>query len=103
MLLKMSGSQPSVNWEALAALVPNGTETADQESNEEENTAWGSLGDIGARMVRRRLLQTSEGATLRRILYEVDIVQAVTEFFTSTATRPLRRAAAAALAQSWSS
>jgi len=88
------GAMP--RWETLLSLVEGQPE-------EHDGTGPGAAEDpFGARQgVQARLLQTSEGAFLRRLLYDVDLLAAARDFLTSKKTRPLRHKAISALAARW--
>lgn len=96
------GAEPMPNWDTLAAFL-NESEGGDSPPAAGvpgvDHTSRRSEDPFGATEgVQRRLLRTSEGAALRRILYDVDLFQALHHFLLSKDTRPLRRKAVDLLA-----
>lgn len=77
-----------VNWKALGDLL------ASSESDgvaAKPASSGSSDGDFGAsKGVQRRLLRTTEGAALRRFLYDLDIFKELDRFLLSRDARPLR-------------
>jgi len=91
---RASGSN-SLNWKALMDLLGEEGEP-DGDAPDQERDGYGATEGV-----QRRLLRTSEGAALRRFLYDIDLFEELRSFLVSRDARPLRRKAADALAERW--
>jgi len=89
-------------WEALAALLEetgadkasSSTSSGAAASTEKDQDPFGATEGV-----QRRLLRTSEGAAIRRCLYDVDLFDTLQSFLVSADSRPLRERAIDALAE----
>lgn len=101
-----SAARGALNWPALVELLGDtgsaDTASASASAASSQEAAGRERGNFGATEgVQRRLLRTSEGAALRRFLYDVDVFEELRSFLLSSDTRPLRRKAVDALAERW--
>mmetsp|Transcript_35285 Transcript_35285/g.64550 ORF Transcript_35285/g.64550 Transcript_35285/m.64550 type:complete len:844 (-) Transcript_35285:93-2624(-) len=87
---------PLPNWPSLAALLASGGGSG-EDAAEEKTKEYG-----GMEGVARRLLRTSEGSALRRLLYSVDLFEAVLLLLTCRSALPVRNFLEDALAERWS-
>mmetsp|Transcript_4191 Transcript_4191/g.9130 ORF Transcript_4191/g.9130 Transcript_4191/m.9130 type:complete len:832 (-) Transcript_4191:92-2587(-) len=95
LLQERPGRSPLPNWPSLAALLASGGGKGEEE--EDKTKEYG-----GMEGVARRLLRTSEGAALRRLLYSVDVFEAVLLLLTCRSALPVRDFIEDMLATRWS-
>lgn len=95
-------ARPVPKWDTFAALLEAGESGEPSAAGALEPDQVDLRDPFGASAaVQRRLLRTTEGAALRRCLYEVDVFDALRRFLVSPAAKPFRSKVVEALAVRW--
>ncbi|CAK0844344.1 unnamed protein product [Prorocentrum cordatum] len=85
-----------LNWESFAELLDDSCVLPADEAEEAEPASFGAQEGV-----QRRLLLTSEGAALRRFVYDVDVYEVLHSFLVSQEARRLRDGVVDFLAARW--